>query len=200
MSGEDGALETSVVAPPFPMQLYALLGTPEGFENWSLEEGLLHLAESEADLRVELPGTDRLAGTLETVRIQLEGNAGGSRFPLIWDMGLALTRDAVQGWYVDELDALSLELQTIQGELDRLPIVMASQILMGEDGFPGFYSRVSEHLAPMSPNPYAHLGALMSPVLGAVQDLAARALVQNRRVALVRMGRAVKWLWGGSVE
>ena len=200
MPAGDVGGETPGNASPVRLQLYALLGAPEGFENWSFEEGLRQLAHSAPDLKVALPGTDRLASLLETVRIQLEGDAGGSRFPLIWDMGLALVKDAVQGWYVDELDALTLELRTIQIELDRLPIVSSSHITMGEDGFPGFYARVSDHLASMSPQPYAHLGAMMNPVLAAVREMAVRALLRDRRIALIRVGGRVKGLWGGSVD
>lgn len=185
--------------PPLfpPTQVHALLPAPDGFESWSYEDALHHLDTAEADLRMELPDTDRLAGALETVRIQLEGDRAGSRFPLVWTIGLALTRDGVEGWYADELDALTTELRTISVELERLPVVMAATVMIGDDGFPGVYARVSEHYAPMSPDPYKNLGALMEPVFGAIREMAVRALIRGHSIALVREGFAIEYLWGG---
>lgn len=145
-----------------------------------------------------LPQTDHLAAALETVRIRLEGDAAGSRFPLIWTIGLALTTDDTNGWYADELDALTQELRTIADELEHLPVVLAATVIIDEEGVPGLYSRVSEHLAGMSPNPYPHLGTMMNPVFGAIREMAVPALVRGHSIALVCVGRAVEYLWGAN--
>ena len=195
MAVVQGELEPLELEPLFPIHLYALLNPAEGFEDWSLAEALRHLERADPDLKVALPGTNRLAGALETVGVQLEGGAPGSRFPLIWTIALSLTGDETQGWDASELDALTQELRTISVELERLPVVAAASIQIQNDGFPGMYSRTSEHLASMSPTPYRNLGAMMEPVLGAVREMTVRASVRGHSVALVREGVPVNF-WG----
>ena len=80
------------------MQLYAVFVAGEELDTWSPEDGLRRLGESEAHLTAAFPPTDYLAGMLETVRIQLEGDTAGSRFPLLWGIGLALTDNRIYFW------------------------------------------------------------------------------------------------------
>jgi hypothetical protein len=178
------------------MQLHALLVAPAELETLSREEGLRRLGQCDADLRAEFPPTDLLAATLETVRIQLEADAAGSRFPLFWSLAVALAADVVDGWDVPELDALTQELRSIETELEHLPVGLAATVILGDEGFPEIYFRVSPHLERAGIYQPASLGAMMGPVLSAVRAVAIKAMVRGLAVALVRDGVRVDYLWG----
>jgi hypothetical protein len=177
------------------MQLHAVFVAPAELDTWSAEDALRRLGESEPHLKATFPPTDSLAEMLETVRIQLEADAAGSRFPLLWTIGLALTDRGVYSWDPAGLDGLIEELRAIETELERLPIGLAATVVLGDEGFPDVYFRVSPHLERADLHEPPNLGALMSPVLLAVRAVAMDALARQCAVALVRIGRPVEELW-----
>ncbi len=144
-----------------------------------------------------MPSASRLAEVLETVRIQLEGDRGGSRFPGLWDLAIPLVNGRVSGWPLDHLDQVLSEISTIEAELERLPIRRAATVCLGAEGFAEIYGRESPGIENRvtSGEPSRNLRTWFADTLDPIRALCLTARAAGRAVAFVRRGVPVIELW-----
>ena len=90
---------------------------------------------------------------------------------------------------------MTREVRTIETELEGLPIGLAATVMLGDEGFPEIYSRVSPALERIGQAQFPHLRAVLSPTLSAVRAVALRAKERECAVALVRVGPRLTYLW-----
>ncbi len=146
---------------------------------------------------VELPCASGLAEALETIRIQLEADRGGSRFPGIWNLAIPLVKGDVSGWHLCYLDHVLSEIATIEKELERLPIGRAATVWLGAEGFAEIYGRES----PGNEKRYAddergrNLRTWFAHTIDPIKALCLSAKAAGKAVALVRRGVPVIELW-----
>jgi hypothetical protein len=185
----------------YPMQLLALLVTDAELAWLSLEDAKRAVAWRESGI-VLLPSVSDLASALETIRIQLEHDKSGSRFPLIWHLARALIYDDVYRWPLDFLDQVLAEVDTIERELESLSIGHAAVVAFGREGFPDVYSRE----ATCFEEKYGHeergrnLRTWFARPLDSIKAVCLHGKATGNAVALVRKGILVRFLWGAPVD
>ena len=179
------------------MQLMALLVTDAELWSLTLEDAKRALAWRESGI-VELPSVSSIVAALETIRIQLEGDRGGSRFPGIWNLAIPLVEDSVSGWGTGYFDHLLAEIATIESELEALPIGRAATVWLGSEGFPEIYGRES----PCYEAKYGqeergrNLRTWFADPVNAIKAVCLHGKGTGNAVALVREGGVpVLYLW-----
>lgn len=91
-------------------------GPADGFQEWTTEQWDDYAA---GDLDGDTLGSyTSVGGLLETVRMTLEHDDAGSRFPLV----TRLSDAEAKGWYHSELPKLLEELATIRAELAQVAL------------------------------------------------------------------------------
>lgn len=177
-------------------QLVALFATDEDLRTWSPGDAARALA-TEGTRSRSLHDASTLAAFLETVRIQLEGDRGGSRFPALWNLAIPLVDGFVSGWHRHFLDHVLSELAAIESELERLPVERAATVCLGAEGFAEIYGRES----PGCEKRYAgqrrgrNLRAWFADTIDEIKSLCVDAKGARRALAFVRRGVPVVELW-----
>jgi hypothetical protein len=98
------------------------------------------------DLRASLGEKDEIASLLETIRLQLEGERAGARYPLVKRIADAFAFPMVLGWELPELASLLGELQAIREGLERLPLEKQATVMFADDGGVAVYAPESPRL------------------------------------------------------
>jgi hypothetical protein len=177
------------------MHLRALFVAAGELETLSVEEVRRRVDEDAASW-VDLPGPDDVAAALETIKIQLEGGAPQSRFPAIWNLGIALIDDEIQGWPAWGTGEVVREIDTILGDFECLPVGLATTVVLGDEGFPDIYFRESPNLADLGIYNPPTLLSRFGRTLRGVRSACVRAQKAGQDVILVRDGGPLLYMWG----
>jgi hypothetical protein len=176
------------------MDLRALFVVSGEFGSISMAEARQRVAEGAVAL-VDLPWPDQLAATLETIKIQLEGDHPGARFPALWSLGVALVDDGPHGWTSSDAGDVVSEIDTVLGELEALPIGLGASVMLGDDGVPEFYSRVTPQPEGWVTYDPPNLRTRFGPTLEVVRAVCGKAVTLGLDVLLVRSGDPIRFLW-----
>lgn len=129
---------------------------------------------------------DDLVSLLETVGTHLENRDGGSRFPQLWLLVLALSGDGDYGWSRADLAELRLEIDAIETESQSLPASLVPTFAFGDEGFPEIFFRTS-------PNRPGTAGSHFRTTFATLRSAIAEAQARESRLLVERRGVPIAW-------
>lgn len=129
---------------------------------------------------------DDVVGLLETVGSKLENHDGGSRFPQLWRLALAVSAEEEHGWSFAELADLQLEIDVIEAEGRALPASLVPTFAFGDEGFPEVFSRTSPR---QSGTVSSHFQLTLETLRNAISDAQSR----QSQLRIERRGVPIDW-------
>ncbi len=128
---------------------------------------------------------DDVVSLLETVGTHLENRDGGSRFPQLWLLVLALSGDGEYGWSLADLAELRLEIDTIETESQSLPASLVPTFAFGDEG--------SRRSFPTSPNRPGTASSHFRTTFATLRSAIAEAQARESRLLVERRGVPIAW-------
>lgn len=129
---------------------------------------------------------DDVVSLLETVGTHLENRDGGSRFPQLWLLVLALSGDGEYAWSPADIAELRLEIDTIETESQSLPASLVPTFAFGDEGFPEIFFRTS-------PNRSGTAGSHFRTTFEALRRAIAEAQACGAGLGIERRGVPIDW-------